>query len=70
MSSLDRDRLDRWITGGRYNSQKLIVRCLRCEAHSLVIAESEFGATIWLPEECPICNTPWHEDTSWENDVL
>lgn len=68
--SVDRDRLDRWITGGRYHSEKLIVRCLHCGESSLVVAESEFGATIWIPENCPECGKSWEGNSPWEIDSL
>lgn len=68
--SINRDHLQQWITGGRYLSEKLIVRCLRCGESNLVIAESEFGATIWLPRRCPDCGREWENTTPWEIEEL
>lgn len=53
------------LSGGIYDSEKLIVRCQHCGDGSLVIAESEFGATIWIPPDCPSCGKSWDNDTPW-----
>lgn len=53
------------VSGGIYDSEKLIVKCQNCEEANLVTAESEFGATIWIPPECPACKKPWDNDTPW-----
>lgn len=65
---MNSDALDRWITGGRYEKQALRATCAECGKSSAVLAETEYGATTWTPEECPECHTPWAEDTPWEDD--
>lgn len=65
---MDANALDRWITGGRYRSEQLRATCEKCGESSAVLAESEYGATTWTPEECPACGTPWSEDTPWADD--
>jgi hypothetical protein len=49
------ERLDEWITGGRYEKQLLLVECPGCDVSVPVTAESEYGSTYWTPEECPDC---------------
>lgn len=58
--------LDAWITGGRYSSAYLYVTCNYCGNTNYVIAESEYGATYWTPEECKDCGECYDENTAWE----
>lgn len=65
---LDRDALDRYITGGRYSSERLLVACPGCGETTPVDAESEYGATTWSPEECPKCGREFEGDEKFEAD--
>ena len=58
--------LDQWIAGGRYRSEYLLVTCNNCKGYTHVIAETEYGATYWTPEECPHCGDFFDENTAWE----
>ncbi len=60
--------LDAYITGGRYSSQPLVATCKACGETSAVLAETEYGATYWTPEECPACHQEWDEDTPSTDD--
>lgn len=59
---------DAWATGGRYTSQPLRATCTHCGESAPVTAETEYGATVWLPEECPSRGEPWDEEAPWEVD--
>lgn len=65
---LDRDALDRWITGGRYQCAYIEVWCQnpQCKTYGIdpieVLAETEYGGTTWTPEECPQCGGELGED--------
>lgn len=65
---LDRNALDRWITGGRYSAAPGWVTCKSCNERSAVLAETEYGATTWSPEECPKCGAEFSGDETWEDD--
>lgn len=62
------DALDRWITSGRYEKELLRVTCPECREASAVTAETEYGATTWIPEECPSCGAEWGDDPAYEPD--
>lgn len=66
--TLDRDALDRWITGGRYRGEAIRATCSTCGSSHAVISESEFGWFSWNPDECPTCGVEWDEDTQWDAD--
>ena len=51
---------DRYLAG--YRSDSLRVTCSHCGVSASITAETEYGATWWLPEECPHCGEPWSED--------
>lgn len=76
VSGLDRDALDRWITGGRYSKAIGLVECPECEETTQVFTETEYGATTWEPEVCSTtgCNheftgqEPWHDAEPPEPD--
>jgi hypothetical protein len=65
---IDRDALDRWITGGRYGSSAIIVECPRCHNHTPVLMETEYGSSTWTPEDCKHCQYPFNGDEPWEED--
>jgi len=44
--------LDNWITSGRYSESAGYVMCKKCGYETFVVAETEYGATTWTPEEC------------------
>ncbi len=67
MRDLDRDALDRHITGGHYSKALLLVTC-PCGEQTAVDAESEYGMTTWSPEECPKCLRGFDGDEPWEDD--
>lgn len=56
---LDHDALDRYITGGRYSRENGHVTCRECGEDTIVLAETEYGATTWDPDECKHCGTQW-----------
>ncbi len=69
--NLDRDALDRHITGGRYSATSLLVTCKRCDVITEVLAETDYGFTSWTPAECNGCGRgfdPDEEDSeyTWE----
>lgn len=68
MSGLDPNALDRWITGGRYSKDFLVVTCSKCEEDTPVVAETEYGATYWSPEECKHCGETFTGEEPWELD--
>lgn len=61
------DRLDAWITSGRYSKDFLIVDCPECDEATPVTAETEYGSTTWEPMECKWCG---HEFDGTENNYL
>jgi hypothetical protein len=62
--------LDAHITGGRYSSCPMRVRCAECDEWTAVVAETEYGATTWTPEECgnPNCGAAFEGDEDWVDD--
>lgn len=68
--SLDRDALDRHITGGRYSADQLLVTCGHCGEKTTVVAETDYGMTTWSPEECTNkkCNELFNGDEEWDED--
>ncbi len=71
MTDLDRDALDRHITGGRYSATSLLVTCKSCDVITEVLAETDYGFTSWTPAECNGCGRgfdPDEEDSeyTWE----
>lgn len=68
MSGLDPNALDRWITGGRYSRELIVVECSKCHGDTPVSAETEYGSTYWTPEECRYCDTPFTGEEAWELD--
>ena len=67
MSGMDMNALDRWITGGRHSTAAGIVKCSGCGEWTQVVAETEYGATDWDPEECPDCGHEFTGDEPWED---
>jgi hypothetical protein len=67
MERLDRDALDRYITGGRYSAAAGLVTC-PCGEQVAVEAETEYGTTTWSPEECPKCGRAFDGDEPWVDD--
>lgn len=65
---MDRDALDRWITGGRYSRVLIVVTCPACEEQTPVEAETEYGVTTWSPEECRACGREFDGDETWADD--
>jgi len=65
MSGLDPDALDRWITGGRYHEETLVVTCPDCEETTTVKATTDYGATEWDPAECGSCKREFDGDEQW-----
>jgi ribosomal protein S27E len=47
--------LDAWITGGRYSRELLDVTCPGCKTTTVVVSETDYGATDWSPEKCQSC---------------
>ncbi len=68
MSSLDPNALDRYITGGRFRSETLVVACPDCEQTTVVTAETEYGMTEWLPAECGSCGRSFDGSEHYEDD--
>lgn len=66
--SLDRDALDRHITGGRYRKQPIRVECGECGEWTSVLAETEYGTTEWTPDECSSCHAEFTSESKWEDD--
>lgn len=62
------DRLDNWITGGRYSKSHGYVMCPDCEETTSVTVETEYGASTWEPEECKHCGREFTEDDEWQDD--
>lgn len=60
------ERLDEWITGGRYDESLLDVTCPTCGEVTQVVAETEYGSTTWDREECAKCGAPFPEDVKSE----
>lgn len=72
---LDRDALDRWITGGRYSSHYDVAWCANkaCVMYAREIdvkIEEEYGQGWATPEDCPTCNEPlvWEKPEEDEED--
>lgn len=59
---------DAWATGGRYSAAPMRVECSACGEWTPVVAETEYGATTWTPEECSNCGEPFDGDERWEDD--
>lgn len=66
-------KLDDYITSGRYRADVFNVVCSVCDLETTVTAETEFGATEWVPDECANCGEVFKGDeverdapTSWE----
>jgi len=70
MDGLDRDALDRWITGGRYSSCAMQVTCPACGEETFVVSETEYGSTEWNPAECgnKACGREFTGDEDWRED--
>lgn len=58
--------LDAWITGGRYSSELLDVTCPACGEVTAVTCETEYGASMWSPEECGSCGEGFSGEESFE----
>lgn len=63
------DRLDAWITSGRYSSNAGYVICKKCGYETFVISETEYGATEWSPGECSnkLCHAEFIGDEEWQD---
>lgn len=48
--------LDAYLTSGRYHKEYLLVTCPVCSENTVVLAETEYGATYWEPESCSSCH--------------
>ena len=68
MGGLDRDALDRYITGGRYSRSLILVTCPACETQTPVEVETEYGVTTWNPVECRKCGREFTGQEEWEDD--
>lgn len=68
MGDLDRDALDRHITGSRYSRELLLVECSDCGDRTAVDASAEYGTTEWSPNECGGCGRPFDGDEPTEAD--
>lgn len=69
MRDLDRNALDRHITGGRYSLSHISVICRDCGKKTDVVAETEYGATEWNPQECEHCKTEFTGQEQWEDNT-
>jgi hypothetical protein len=67
VTDLDRDALDRYITGGRYRKEHGDVQCGECEEWTPVTAETDYGATEWSPAECKHCGHEFTGEERWED---
>lgn len=68
MSGLDRDALDRWITGGRFREEQILVTCGACGEPTPVTASTDYGATDWDPGQCGSCGRGFDGDESFQDD--
>jgi ribosomal protein L31 len=69
MSGLDHDALDRYITGGRFHEEALVVTCSRCGETTNVHATTDYGATDWDPGECGACHASFTgEEQTYEEE--
>jgi transcription elongation factor Elf1 len=62
------DRLDAWITGGRYTKDLLLVTCPGCEEDTPVTCETEYGMSTWEPMECKWCGRDFDGTEHFETD--
>lgn len=62
------DGLDRYITSGRYSKELIRVHCAACGEWTSVVAETEYGATDWTPDECSACQREFPSGAKWEDD--
>jgi hypothetical protein len=60
--------LDAWITSGRYRQERILAICGVCGEETPVLAETEYGATFWSPEECEHCGTEFDAETPYVSD--
>jgi rubredoxin len=67
MPDLNRDALDRWITGGRYHKSFGYVHCPNCGDRTYAVSETEYGATTLMPEDCAGCGYVFEGDEDWED---
>jgi hypothetical protein len=72
MQDLDRDALDRWITGGRYDEHPTTAWCSNraCGNHqgATVLHCAEYGVGWYEPEECPACGSEWLDEQQPDDD--
>ena len=73
MHDLDRNALDRHITGGRYSEEDDTAFCHNraCKAYGEeqdVLVVREYGQSYWQPDECSHCFGEWHEQAPEEDD--
>ena len=62
------DRLDAWITSGRYSKCEMLVTCPECEETTAVTSETEYGMTSWEPAECAHCSRQFTGSEDWCED--
>lgn len=52
------DRLDAWITSGRYSNEPVDFECQECGYEWAGTVESEYGSAEYAPhDECPNCGS-------------
>lgn len=59
---------DAWATGGRYVKSLILVHCEECDQATPVVAETEYGAETWTPDECRHCGATFPDDAEWVDD--
>lgn len=68
MDSRMRSELDRWITGGRFQSVPALFSCPWCKHTWSGSVDTEYGASEYLPHDsCPACDTDLN-DGDWTPD--